>query len=615
MDTTLPTTAPRPQESQVGNTLDTNALRQLFDRINADFSVQLATIQESRRIRNSRVNVESLREQKKLQPDETYIAVRVIDENIVRDMPAYLSYLKQSARIAIFKPMDGSIDPRMPHLESWFTSQLCYCDPAWEIDYLQLIDGALCHGEDFAEVVYDISKPGHVAVNHVGVDRLLYDLNYDDIQQSPLVARGYRLGPIELNQYAEKGLFKLDAVQALLAMLGNTSKSVSYDESPLPSCYKIYTKFQGQVYFCWYSPTVQRFLSDPAPFYNGLTVKREVQKFSFDQQSFSMIPITETVYEKIYEQVYPFVSLRKRITEDKNKTNVAGHARDSYYLQEAATTVTSALVNGTIQASKTMWAPDESSGLEGSTTKQIDFQIARNAIWSRPMRAFSAPYPDPMLINTLQFLDTRNGVATAQTAFAVSNRKDSRKTATELSMAQQETSKINSVQVLQLSICVRDICKRAWAIMRSEVLSNNLTLPAELAPDLFLRNYTISSAGDVDYVQRMELIQSMQQDWPILSTTPVGPLLLQDYIRARYPNDADRYIAAIQQQQQDTQLIQGLASTLQELATDDAGNLTPEAQASQNELQQLQSLVQQRLSGGMGGMAAQPTNQAAPVQA
>lgn len=611
------TTPGTPQIAEVGGTLSKEDLQILFQRVHSDFDRQRQAINENRAIRRNQVNIKEMRERKLLQADETYVAVRVIDENIMRDMPTYLAYVKQSTRIAIFRRADGSIDPRLSSLEDWFTTLLTYSDPAWEIDYVKWIDGALCHGEDFVEVVYDVTKPGHVAVNHVGADRLLYDLSFDDIQQSPLVARGYRLGPVELLRYKAAGLFNATATDALLAHVHNSRSSALNAGDLVPTLYKVYTKVGGQVYFFWYSPLISQFLTDPAPFFNGIHTARQEVTFAPGGEGSLFEPVTQTVFDTTTETVYPFVPLRRKITEDNNKFNIAGHAHDSYYLQEATTALVSSLVNGTIAASKTMWAPDDSTGLEGSSTKQIAFEVVRNSIWSRPMKSFSPPYPDPSLINTVQFLETRNSIATNQTAFGVSNRKDSRKTATELTMAQQQNSQVNSVQVLHLSMAIRAVAMRAWAIIQSEVAANALVIPEHLARDLFDYQYTLSSAGDVDYIQRMQLISNMQQDWPILSTTAIGPLLLIDYIKARYPADAARYVKALEQQQQqqqqaqqDTSLIQGLAAVVKELSTDESGQLTPEASASANELGALQQQVQARLaqSGGIPAMAAQPGN-------
>ena len=584
-----------------------------FNRIVSTFKVFVDEVSENRKIRRASMNVAALRESKKLAEHETLVQVRVIDENVERDKPTYVAYLKQSARFAIFIKRDGSQDLRIPALESWFKTMMCYDDPPWEYDYIRLIDGALTHGLDYMEVVYDPTKPGHVATNHIGIDRLIYDLDFDDIQQSPQVARGYRLGVVEITKFRDEGLFKRAESDQLLTHVRQTSTtSAEYNDILEPTVYKIYIKHNGVVYFVWYSRVTQQFLTDIMPFYNGIKRRIETMEMSLDPATFSMVPQPRVSFQDAQEQVYPFVLLRKKVTEDPSLRQVKGHAHDSYYLQESATALTSALINGTSTATTTMWAPDGDAGLEGSTVKQTDFVIKRNAVWNRPMRPFNPPYPDPSLIATLQHLESRNAVATNNQAFAVQNRKDSRKTAQELKMAEATTSQVNSVQVLHLSVCIREIARRAFLIMQSEVAANNLVLPETLAPELFSAEYIITSAGDIDYVERMEVIQSLQQDWPILSGTALAPLILEDYIRYRYPMFADRYIAAIKSGNKDTSLIQGLSQLVQELALDDQGQLVPDAQPHKNELAQLSQLVAQRLAQPMGGMAAPPANAAAP---
>lgn len=593
-----------------------DAIRDEFNRINERFGSFVKDINDNRDLRRASTDVKALREAKKLAKHETLVQVRVIDENVERDKPTYIAYLKQSARFAIFTPRDGSVDPRTPALEAWFKTMICYDTPPWEYDFIMLIDGALTHGVDYIEVVYDPSKPGHVANNHVGVDRLIFDLDYDDIQQSPQVARGYRMSVIEIEGFRDRGLFKTAEADALIAHIKQASGSKYLTADSAPTLHKIYVKAGGAVYFIWYSSVTQTFLTELMPFYNGLNQAKEEQTMVQDPATFSMVPQKQVVIKPVQETVYPFVALRKKVTENKSLRKVTGHAHDSYYLQEAATSLTSSLINGTTMATNTMWSPDSDAGLEGSTVKQTEFVIQMNGVWNRKMTAFNPPYPDPSLIQTLQHLETRNAVATNNQAFAVQNRKDARKTAQELKMADAATSQVNSVQVLHLSICIREIAQRAFLIMQSEVRQNNLQLPPDLSPELFERLYTITSAGDTDYVERMEMIQKMQADLPMLGNTAMGPLLMEDYIRAQYPAQAERYIAALNQAKAqanaDTQLIQGLSQLVQELAVDDQGQMVDDAVPYKDELAKLSQLVAQRLAQPVGGMAPAPANSAPP---
>jgi hypothetical protein len=418
---------------------------------------------------------------------------------------------------------------------------------------------------------------------------------------------------MEINESIKRGIFNAQAGANLLSRMTNYSGTSGVSHVPTSiNAYKIYTKINQAVYFFWYAIETKEFLTEPAAFFNGLQRKETTVEMQMDPTTFSMIPTERETVVQVPEQVYPFVPLHKRITEDRDQRHARGHASDSYYLQEAATTITSALVNGTIAASNTMWAPSGDGAQLGDTSvKQLqNFKIKRNAVWAQPMSAFTPPYPDPMSVNVLQFLQTQDAMATNQIAFATANKKDSRKTATELQMAQQTNSQVNSVQVLHLSIAIRQLCLRAWGIIQSEVMLDNIKVPAHLPRELFAVSYTLLSAGDVDYVQRMQLIANMQQDLPALQGTPIYPLLLRDYLKARYPNDAPRYLAAMDQQNQDTNLIQGLATVVQELATDEDGNPTQEAIDNGQQLQQLMQLVAARLgqTGGMANMAQPPGN-------
>lgn len=617
MNDTLPVSAGPTPEPEPAPVPSNEVIKATFDRVYGTFATYAKQIETHRDLRRSHTDIETLRQRKQLEAHETYIAVRVIDENIERDKPVALAYLKQSPRYAVFVPADGSIDQRIPSLEAYFTTLMRYSDPSWEEDYLATIDGSLAHGIDYVEVLYDATKPGHVAVNHVGIDRLIHDLNYDDIQQSPMVARGYRFGPLEIEYYQRAGLFKSDVAAKLLDILKQSGGATTLTSTSEPTIYKIYFKHEGLMHFTWYARSIHDFLTDPQPFYNG--VSAEQTDYVMSPGAIEPTPVKQFIRKQ--EAVYPFVGLRKKLTEDKQLANISGHARDSYYLQEAAATLTSALVNGAMEASHTMWAPADSAGLESAAPGQNpSFTIKRNAIFTRPMQSFAPPYPDAGMISTLQYLETRNGIATNQPAFAVTNRKDARKTATEMQLAQQQTSQINSVQVLHLSIFVREVAKRAWNIIRSEVAQGNITLPPHLDGELFRREYIISSAGDIDYVQREQLVAAFQQDWPILSATPIGPLLLEDYIRARYQayGVADRYIAALKSAAAEgPALVQAMAAVIQELSTDETGALNGEAQPHAQNLQLLAQRVGKYLQtngGAVGNVAAPSANSAASGQ-
>ncbi len=120
--------------------------------------------QQRRNERYIDLNIEELRKSGSILPDETFIPQRVIDINMSRELPEFLSFLKQSNRLAIFTCVS---DPNIQtdNLEKDFTKGLTY--EGWYKDFKKMIDGAQLHGWDSVEVVYDESKPLHVGFEHV----------------------------------------------------------------------------------------------------------------------------------------------------------------------------------------------------------------------------------------------------------------------------------------------------------------------------------------------------------------------------------------------------------------------------------------------------------------
>lgn len=136
-----------------------------FDALYDGFRVVINTLEDNRQNRNLLVDVKSLQAAGTLQAHETYIAQRIIDKNIAREMPSHIAYLTQSRRLAIFLPKDVKIQIQTDTLETEFMQMLTY--PNWIEDYTRLTDGAKLHGFDFVAVSYDPTFPGHVSVTHV----------------------------------------------------------------------------------------------------------------------------------------------------------------------------------------------------------------------------------------------------------------------------------------------------------------------------------------------------------------------------------------------------------------------------------------------------------------
>ncbi len=584
------------------NLLDKASFQTEFEKLFSEHSTRVTTLEENRKLRKNLVDIEAMKTTGELQPGQTFVGIRTIDQNVSREVPTYLQFIKGSRRMGIFQPIKqtgGSVEP----LEIAVTTVLQY--PDWELDYIRWVDGGLLHGYDFVEVVYDTTKPGHVAVNHIGAENLLCSLNGESIEQSPIVGRGYSVSIVDLESYVSSGIFtEAEAIRALREHVTQQSTDMS---RAFATVYKCLFKVNGVVHSIWYSRDVNLPLSTPIPYVNG-RVRAETIQVPIPG---TLETVPQTTYIDIPETEYPFVMFSPSITEEKRISTQYGHAVKAKYIQDSMSVLTTAGVNGCYAASMTQWSPKEGTYAAGGAARQTDTQIKQGKVWDRPMQPWSAPWPDAMLFRALDFLDTGNSAANNQISWAVNNRQDSRKTATEIQSANQTASQINSVQVLYLSIPMRKIVTKAYQIIKSCVQKGKLDfgIPAEL----FSADYIIKSAGDIDYVQRQERIASMQQDWPIVANTGAAQVFLSDYLRERYPATSERYIQAMAQPN-DTALIQTLAMQLQQAVTDENGQLRPEWQSHQAILGQLAQTVQQRLAGNMGSVGAPGGNAGGPQQ-
>jgi hypothetical protein len=247
-----------------------------------------------------------------------------------------------------------------------------------------------------------------------------------------------------------------------------------------------------------------------------------------------------------------------------------------------------------------MWAPD-GANLDGVAPAQLQFKIKNNAIWKTPMRAFTAPWPDPMIFKGIESVIQQNAMETNQVAWAVNNRKDSRKTATEIEAAQQQQGMLTGTSALVFSIFLRDVLTMAWPIVQSAAKKGTIKFLIEVSDPaekeaILSTQYEVKPAGDIDFVEKQQRIANIQQDLPLFQGQPIGQEMLKEYIRLRYPEKYDAW-SKVLTQGNDTQLIQGLAQALQATVTDEAtGQLKPEFQPEAQSLQQLQQAVEQRLA-------------------
>ena len=569
------------------NLLDLNTANGLFSQYISSHGAVEATIVTNRRLRSNKADVEQMRSAGLLQENQTFIGVRLIHQNINQALPPLLSYLKQSPRMATFVPGDNA------YLDQEFTRVLQY--PGWEVPYIELLDGAELNGLGYMRVKHDATKLGAVAMDTVPMNEIIYDRRLKSLQDSPAVLIKHVITSVTFYHWDSFENFdkESDGYKAIAnKLLSNEVNSVGDDLV----IYETFVKVNGFVYRGWYYKDSKQWLKQPLPFSNG--IEETVPEINIDPMAMTSEPTY--VSKPVHLTYYPIAVKRIAIIENRKHDEVEGRAVDDYHKQEAATTLMTAAVNGSTQAANTMWAPD-GANLDGVAPAQLQFKIKNNAIWKTPMRAFTSPWPDPMIFKGIESVIQQNAMETNQVAWAVNNRKDSRKTATEIEAAQQQQGMLTGTSALVFSIFLRDVLTMTWPIVQSAAKKGTIQFLIEVSNPvekeaILSKQYEVKPAGDIDFVEKQQRIANIQQDLPLFQGQPIGQEMLKEYIRLRYPEKYDAW-SKVLTQGNDAQLIQGLAQALQATVTDEAtGQLKPEFQPEAQSLQQLQQAVEQRLA-------------------
>jgi hypothetical protein len=593
--------------------------KQYFSTLYENFDQSVINDQwNARNIRRLEVSVSAMQQQGKLEADETYIPVRIIDRNVKSRMPSRLAYLKSANRLAIFEPQLSfealDIQPNTARLESEFWRVLTYDN--WETSYIASSDGAEFVGWNWLEILYTPTETyeGHCAIFQVGRENLIFDVGIDDIQKSKVVVKRIPITLVTLAEYAKVFAFKPQFVAKLMEQVNLVDAdsgpgTASYDNADQAAIYifRAFWKEGGVVKTAFYADNLEDWLNEPHDFYNG--IDKEVENPPTIPQG-SLVPVVTKTWQKEPAREYPFVPVLRAITEDLRIAQTQGSVSADYGIQEAACAVFSALVNMGNRSAQTMWSPAGDNYDKTGSPKQLSMKLERGQIWDRPMTAFSSPAPDSTLPNIIQALEQCNAQNNQQIAWAVNNRKDSRKTATEVGEAARTQSEVNSSETFMFSMCLRQAWSMAWPIIQSQALQGLIVfcpLPDGTNDmELIRRSYKLKAAGDTDYVEKQKTIINMQQDMPMMMPTPAGPAFMTHYLRLRYPSEADTYIKALDagQQQQEEQ-----KNALLKTAITDPHTGELEAEFKPYEAQIAQMLAPKGQAGQVGQQPQSPPQQ------
>lgn len=593
------------------------AFNSQFEQLCKDWDQEIRRTMDQRMLRFIDIDVNSMRTAGKIKLDETILPIRVADMNIRREQPSYVAFFTQSRRSLIFRQKRSNLQQPVGTgseqlIEEAFTQGMRY--PGWELPLYGATDGAQTHGWDAVEIVYDETKPYNVSIEHIGHDKLLFPTNSIDIQFSEYLARGYDVTCQQLMDYVRD--FDFDARQ--VKMLTQSDNGTGRRATRMYRIWKILFREDNVIKVAWRCDMPQNrgnsqtspassmaddWLKAPAMLYLGREelVDVEVPQPDLIQQvvdpitgevtvvSMPQPPVVEQQLQPVSETEFPIYLLRYHQTEDQQIFSTRGRVFLDRYDQEAQTAIASGFVNKLMRSTNVFAAvgTDPTPG-SNAAPKQLPVALEHGKVYDRPITFFSSDSPDPLILSALQYFGVRNANENGQTDFAVNNREDSRKTATEIQAATQQAGLLSGVQVTVYSTWICSLYKRCWEVVQSMAVNGKIPFPVET--EIVAQQYFVRAAGDVDVTQRAEHLSRMQQMWQIISQTPAAQPFLRSFLTAAFPDEGVHWAKVIEDDQTCKLLLQQCAMMLKNIVMsrpEELKSLPPE------QVQQLVMLEQQ----------------------
>ena len=552
-------------------------------RLNTEWADLISRFERNRKIRKFIADQEAMRKDKVIAQDEYYIAIRQVEINIAREKPLYQSFLKQSRRVAIFSPADRTdLDPTL--LEDEFTREVQ--QPGWDMDHVRAVDGTLLHGFTHFELEFDETHPLNIVPSYIPVDELRFPREIKDIQEAEFCVRVKDVSISSLRDLVTDFGFNKEESEKVM--------TAASEKNSLVTLYKLFFKDpDGFVYVAWLAENTSQWLKSPQKLYIGrdeiTTTQVRVDSVQINEQGDSL-PLppqesTETETTPIFETEYPIITFPYEVIEDAKIVESEGRARKDSSFQDAESNLMSTYVNGAARSAHLQASPKDPNGLSSAAPKQLPTTIRNGQIWDTPMTFANLPAPSNSILDAIRLNSSMNSESTNQINFLVNNRKDSRKTATEVDQASQQNSLINSAGVANYSTTLQLLWTRVWQVVQSRAISGKIRfLPIFDANtgeyigndiEMISQKWVIKPAGDVDVIERQEQLMQMRNDLGVMLQSSAATIFLADYLKISYPTQGQKYIQALQEGNDKKNVIQALMMLLDNFASPEEFNALP----------------------------------------
>jgi len=543
-----------------------------LDALLVTHSDEQTRVDRRRTVRKNRINVAELRnrQDKPILSDENVIPDRTVDMNIRSEKGPYVAYVEKPTVILDFS--DASLpNKNLSPLAVWHTSLIRQGD--WKLPKFLAIDSVLLHGASYKEVVFAPDSPSRSVEEYIRREDLIFPEKTKNIQACGRIYRRYEITRSQLTDLATKFQFN----PAQVAHIQERSKN----KTEASYIYKSYIRNdQGIVHVAWTADTTlgcTDWLKEPVPLQLGL--------FDIVEQEGLPPQITPRPI-----RVFPVIVTPYHVEEDEIILEVQGRASLDINDQDALTSLMSATVNGTVRASR--FYPTRKPG-PGATPKNEElFQLRHGFLYEGEFSTFQPSYPNNIAVSIAQVLQSRKAQQIGMTDYAAMNRQDTRKTATELSLAQQTAAELTGPNISLFSLCEFKVEFLRWEIILSGVRmetalnlpieKRHFKVPANIPPEVFKSStLVISMAADAQVVRRAQRESKFLENWPIVAQTPYALPYLETMLSDMFPEDFPGWKEQIgQANQQVTALTDLLNQAGQAIMNVPATAIAPDQQQS-----------------------------------
>jgi hypothetical protein len=562
--------------------INTTNYKKLVSKINniKDVSFDLTNKSlASRRLRYAEVDVELERKAGRLSPDEIYVPLHIIDTNIRREQSAYIQFITQSPRMVIASDNDDhSFDLSL--LEKDLTEKLRF--DGWQPPMYANVDGFQANGYGIMETVLDMDNPGKIGREYVQFGDFSFIADTRDLQRCEMIGRAYYFTKTKLITLVndEDDPWDKEQVNKLTSTEPNDEQSQIFSGTTtinrsLYKVYKILFRVKGVVNVGWACPiTCDGWLRAPRKLYVGRRTLHEGANKYFGaiqkapqmarplmRKGIQMLDksITDEHIDQMekgfpasdpeYETMYPYFLYPYLISENDTIACLKGRV----FLDQDTQNAASSLMSSTLTKARNsagLYFSKDASDPNDDFLMQKNIYFKRGALINGKVKEFQLTPPAPEMFTAINLLISANQQETSQINFAETNRQnDSRKTATAIKASMSQQQQLSSVQVTLFSVALKAQLTYESMIIRSRVMCGLIKVNPILQ-QMYARNWTIKPSGDVDVIEKQQMIQTMQQAWPVVQSTGAAQLFMTDLLEKMFPDNAAKYVAAIQQQQQ-----------------------------------------------------------------